>query len=41
VIGAANFLSVLHWGSPLEEVRRGHQLFAEEVIPSLKRATVE
>lgn len=40
VIGAANFLSVLHWGASVEEVSRGHQLFGEEVIPSLKRAKI-
>jgi len=40
-VGASNFLSVLHWGSLLDEVSRGHQLFGEEVIPSLKRAKVQ
>jgi alkanesulfonate monooxygenase SsuD/methylene tetrahydromethanopterin reductase-like flavin-dependent oxidoreductase (luciferase family) len=41
LIGAANFLAVLNWGSSLDEVRHGHQLFAEEIIPSLKRANVQ
>ena len=40
LVGASNFLSVLHWGAPIDEVQRGHQMFGEEVVPHLKRATI-
>ena len=40
LVGASNFLSVLHWGAPFDEVQRGHRMFGEEVIPSLKRAKI-
>jgi alkanesulfonate monooxygenase SsuD/methylene tetrahydromethanopterin reductase-like flavin-dependent oxidoreductase (luciferase family) len=39
-IGAAHFLAVLHWGAPVNEVVRGHDLFARDVIPLLRKAAV-
>jgi hypothetical protein len=39
-VGAAHFLSVLHWGASIDEVSRAHQLYGEKVIPNLKRAQV-
>ena len=36
--GAHHFLSVLHWGAGLDEVRSAHELFGGKVIPVLKRA---
>ena len=40
-VGAGNFLSVLHWGASLEEVARGHELFGQKVLPSLKSANMK
>ena len=40
LVGASNFLSVLHWGAPIDEVQRGHRMFGEEVVPNLKRAKI-
>ncbi len=38
--GAGHFLAILHWGAPLDEVTRGHELFGREVIPLLRKAEV-
>ena len=38
--GAGNFLAVLHWSAPIEEVERAHELFGREVIPLLRAAAV-
>jgi alkanesulfonate monooxygenase SsuD/methylene tetrahydromethanopterin reductase-like flavin-dependent oxidoreductase (luciferase family) len=39
-VGAGHFLTVLHWGAPLKEVRHAHELFGGEVIPLLREAAV-
>lgn len=39
-VGAGHFLAVLHWGAQFEEVARGHALFASEVIPLLRKASI-
>jgi alkanesulfonate monooxygenase SsuD/methylene tetrahydromethanopterin reductase-like flavin-dependent oxidoreductase (luciferase family) len=39
-VGAANFLAVLHWGAPFDEVSRGHELFSRKVIPRLRTASL-
>jgi alkanesulfonate monooxygenase SsuD/methylene tetrahydromethanopterin reductase-like flavin-dependent oxidoreductase (luciferase family) len=39
-IGAGNFLSVLHWSAPFDEVARAHDLFGCEVVPVLRTASV-
>lgn len=36
--GAGHFLAVMHWGAEFDEVRAGHELFGEKVIPLLKTA---
>ena len=36
--GAGHFMSVLHWGAGLDEVRAAHDLFAADVIPVLRKA---
>jgi alkanesulfonate monooxygenase SsuD/methylene tetrahydromethanopterin reductase-like flavin-dependent oxidoreductase (luciferase family) len=36
--GAGHFLAVMHWGAELDEVRAGHELFGQEVIPLLRKA---
>lgn len=36
--GAGNFLAVLHWSAPIEEVARAHEVFGREVIPLLRAA---
>ncbi|MGE0565001.1 MAG: LLM class flavin-dependent oxidoreductase [Pseudolabrys sp.] len=36
--GAGHFLAVLHWGAGLDEVRAGHEMFGQKVIPVLKKA---
>jgi len=38
--GARHFLTVLHWGAGLVEVRSAHELFGQEVIPILKKANI-
>jgi alkanesulfonate monooxygenase SsuD/methylene tetrahydromethanopterin reductase-like flavin-dependent oxidoreductase (luciferase family) len=38
-IGAGNFLSVLHWSAPFDEVARAHDLFGREVVPLLRKAS--
>lgn len=38
--GAGNFLAVLHWSAPVEEVERAHELFGREVIPALRAASL-
>jgi alkanesulfonate monooxygenase SsuD/methylene tetrahydromethanopterin reductase-like flavin-dependent oxidoreductase (luciferase family) len=38
--GAGHFLAILHWGAPVDEVIRGHELFGREVIPILRKASV-
>lgn len=38
--GARHFLSVLHWGAGLDEVKAAHALFGEKVLPVLKQADV-
>jgi alkanesulfonate monooxygenase SsuD/methylene tetrahydromethanopterin reductase-like flavin-dependent oxidoreductase (luciferase family) len=40
ISGARNFLSVLHWGAGLEEVKSAHGLFGQKVIPILKKANL-
>jgi alkanesulfonate monooxygenase SsuD/methylene tetrahydromethanopterin reductase-like flavin-dependent oxidoreductase (luciferase family) len=39
-IGAAHFLAVLHWSAPVNEVVRGHDMFARDVIPVLRKANI-
>jgi len=39
-IGAGHFLAVLHWSAPVNEVVAGHDLFAKEVIPQLRKAQI-
>jgi alkanesulfonate monooxygenase SsuD/methylene tetrahydromethanopterin reductase-like flavin-dependent oxidoreductase (luciferase family) len=39
-IGAGNFLAVLHWSAPFDEVARAHDLFGREVVPVLRKASV-
>jgi len=36
--GAGHFLAVMHWGAALDEVRAGHELFGQNVIPLLRKA---
>jgi alkanesulfonate monooxygenase SsuD/methylene tetrahydromethanopterin reductase-like flavin-dependent oxidoreductase (luciferase family) len=36
--GAGHFLAVMHWGAELDEVRAGHEMFGQKVIPALKKA---
>ena len=38
--GAGHFLTILHWGAPIDEVMRGHELFSRDVIPLLRKANV-
>ena len=38
--GAGNFLAVLHWSAPIEEVERAHAMFGREVIPLLRSAAL-
>jgi len=38
--GAGNFLAVLHWSAPIEEVERAHTMFGREVIPLLRSASL-
>jgi len=38
--GAGNFLAVLHWSAPIDEVERAHELFGREVIPLLRAAAI-
>jgi alkanesulfonate monooxygenase SsuD/methylene tetrahydromethanopterin reductase-like flavin-dependent oxidoreductase (luciferase family) len=40
VTGAGNFLAVLHWSAPIEEVERAHVMFGREVIPLLRSAAL-
>ena len=39
-VGAGHFLTVLHWGAMIDEVRQAHALFGHGVIPSLRKAAV-
>jgi alkanesulfonate monooxygenase SsuD/methylene tetrahydromethanopterin reductase-like flavin-dependent oxidoreductase (luciferase family) len=39
-IGAGHFLAVLHWSAPVAEVVQGHDMFARDVIPLLRKAQV-
>jgi alkanesulfonate monooxygenase SsuD/methylene tetrahydromethanopterin reductase-like flavin-dependent oxidoreductase (luciferase family) len=39
-IGAGHFLTVLHWGAPVDEVAQAHELFGREAIPLLRAAAV-
>ena len=39
-VGAGNFLTVLHWSAPFDEVARAHDLFGHEAIPLLRKASV-
>ena len=39
-VGAGHFLAVLHWGASLDEVSEAHRLFAREVIPRLRAASL-
>jgi alkanesulfonate monooxygenase SsuD/methylene tetrahydromethanopterin reductase-like flavin-dependent oxidoreductase (luciferase family) len=39
-VGAGNFLTVLHWGAPVDEVVQAHELFGAEAIPLLRVAAV-
>jgi alkanesulfonate monooxygenase SsuD/methylene tetrahydromethanopterin reductase-like flavin-dependent oxidoreductase (luciferase family) len=39
-IGAGHFLAVLHWSAPVAEVVAGHDLFAKDVIPRLRKAKI-
>ncbi len=37
-VGAANFLTVLNWSAPVDEVAQAHELFGREAIPLLRQA---
>jgi alkanesulfonate monooxygenase SsuD/methylene tetrahydromethanopterin reductase-like flavin-dependent oxidoreductase (luciferase family) len=39
-IGAGHFLAVLHWGASIDEVADAHHIFAREVIPRLRAASL-
>jgi alkanesulfonate monooxygenase SsuD/methylene tetrahydromethanopterin reductase-like flavin-dependent oxidoreductase (luciferase family) len=39
-IGAGHFLTVLHWGAPIDEVAPAHELFGRDVIPRLRGASL-
>ena len=39
-IGSAHFLAVMHWGAPIDEVTRGHEMFGKEVVPLLRKANL-
>jgi alkanesulfonate monooxygenase SsuD/methylene tetrahydromethanopterin reductase-like flavin-dependent oxidoreductase (luciferase family) len=36
--GAGHFLTVLHWGAPIDEVANAHELFGHKVIPLMRSA---
>jgi hypothetical protein len=38
VVGAGNFLTVLNWSAPVNEVARAHELFGGGAIPLLRTA---
>jgi alkanesulfonate monooxygenase SsuD/methylene tetrahydromethanopterin reductase-like flavin-dependent oxidoreductase (luciferase family) len=35
-VGAGNFLTVLNWSAPIDEVAQAHELFGSEAIPVLR-----
>lgn len=37
-VGAGNFLAVLNWSAPIDEVAQAHELFGREAIPLLRAA---
>jgi alkanesulfonate monooxygenase SsuD/methylene tetrahydromethanopterin reductase-like flavin-dependent oxidoreductase (luciferase family) len=37
-VGAGHFLTVLHWGGPIDEVAAAHELFGHKVNPQLRAA---
>jgi alkanesulfonate monooxygenase SsuD/methylene tetrahydromethanopterin reductase-like flavin-dependent oxidoreductase (luciferase family) len=37
-VGAGNFLTVLNWSAPIDEVAHAHELFGGEAIPLLRAA---
>ncbi|HTV38198.1 MAG TPA: LLM class flavin-dependent oxidoreductase [Xanthobacteraceae bacterium] len=38
-VGAGNFLTVLNWSAPVDEVAQAHELFGGEAIPLLRAAS--
>ena len=38
-VGAGNFLTVLNWSAPVDEVAQAHELFGREAIPLLRTAS--
>jgi alkanesulfonate monooxygenase SsuD/methylene tetrahydromethanopterin reductase-like flavin-dependent oxidoreductase (luciferase family) len=38
-VGAGNFLTVLNWSAPVDEVTEAHELFGREAVPLLRRAS--
>ena len=38
-VGAGNFLTVLNWSAPVEEVADAHEMFGREAIPLLRTAS--
>lgn len=38
--GTGNFLAVLHWSAPFEEVQAAHEMYGREVIPLLRKASL-
>jgi alkanesulfonate monooxygenase SsuD/methylene tetrahydromethanopterin reductase-like flavin-dependent oxidoreductase (luciferase family) len=38
-VGAGNFLTVLNWSAPVDEVAQAHELFGSEAIPLLRAAS--
>jgi alkanesulfonate monooxygenase SsuD/methylene tetrahydromethanopterin reductase-like flavin-dependent oxidoreductase (luciferase family) len=38
-VGAGNFLTVLNWSAPVDEVAQAHELFGREAIPLLRNAS--
>jgi alkanesulfonate monooxygenase SsuD/methylene tetrahydromethanopterin reductase-like flavin-dependent oxidoreductase (luciferase family) len=38
-VGAGNFLTVLNWSAPVDEVSQAHELFGRKAIPMLRAAS--
>jgi alkanesulfonate monooxygenase SsuD/methylene tetrahydromethanopterin reductase-like flavin-dependent oxidoreductase (luciferase family) len=38
-VGAGNFLTVLNWSAPVDEVAQAHELFGHEAVPLLQTAS--
>jgi len=40
-VGAGNFLTVLNWSAPVDEVAQAHELFGREAIPRLRNRVLK